>query len=80
MYVLLMQSFISGGGHSDLYLVMARTGDAGSGAKGISCLAVEKGMEGLSFGQLEKKVGALCSHLLQWCKLCSYGILHLAGL
>lgn len=49
------KAFISAGGVSDLYLVMARTG--GSGPKGISCFAVEKGTPGLSFGKLEEKLG-----------------------
>jgi isobutyryl-CoA dehydrogenase len=49
------KAFISGGGHSDLYLVMVRTG--GDGPKGISCLVVEKGAEGLSFGKKESKMG-----------------------
>jgi len=49
------KAFISGGGASDLYLVMARTGEAG--AKGISCFAVETGTPGLSFGAPEKKLG-----------------------
>ena len=49
------KAFISGGGASDLYLVMARTG--GPGAKGISCIAVERGTPGLSFGRNEKKLG-----------------------
>jgi alkylation response protein AidB-like acyl-CoA dehydrogenase len=47
--------FISGGGFSDLYIVMARTG--GPGPKGISCFVVEKGTKGLSFGPNEKKMG-----------------------
>ena len=34
------KAFISGGGVSDLYLIMARTGQ--SGAKGISAFLVEK--------------------------------------
>jgi alkylation response protein AidB-like acyl-CoA dehydrogenase len=34
---------------------MARTGEAGAG--GISCILVEKGSKGLSFGQPEKKLG-----------------------
>lgn len=34
---------------------MCRTGDIGP--KGISCLLVEKGTPGLSFGKKEKKVG-----------------------
>src|SRR5216684_2111692 len=49
------KAFISGGGVSDIYVVMARTGAAG--AKGISCLVVEKGTPGLSFGAQEKKLG-----------------------
>ncbi|MCJ9429731.1 acyl-CoA dehydrogenase family protein [Kordiimonas sp. A6E486] len=49
------KAFISGGGTSDIYVVMARTGD--SGAKGISCFIVEKGTPGLSFGAQEKKMG-----------------------
>jgi len=49
------KAFISGGGHADLYLVMARTGEAGP--KGISSFLVEKGTPGLSFGKPERKMG-----------------------
>jgi len=49
------KSFISGGGVSDLYIVMARTGEAGP--RGISAILVEKGAKGLSFGAQEKKMG-----------------------
>ncbi len=49
------KAFISGGGVSDVYLVMARTGE--SGPRGISCILVEKGTPGLSFGKQEKKLG-----------------------
>lgn len=49
------KAFISGGGVSDVYVVMARTG--GEGPKGISCFIVEKDTPGLSFGALEKKLG-----------------------
>jgi alkylation response protein AidB-like acyl-CoA dehydrogenase len=49
------KAFISGAGTSDLYVCMVRTGGAGS--KGISCLVVEKGTPGLSFGTQEKKLG-----------------------
>jgi len=49
------KAFISGGGRSDLYLVMARTGE--NGPRSISCIAVEKGTPGLSFGAQEKKLG-----------------------
>ncbi len=49
------KAFISGGGYSDAYVVMCRTG--GAGPKGISTLVVEAGAEGLSFGGLEDKMG-----------------------
>ena len=52
------KAFISGGGDTDVYLVMCRTG--GKGPKGISCLLVEKGSKGLSFGKKEKKMGWNC--------------------
>ncbi|MEN9855749.1 MAG: hypothetical protein RLZZ157_875 [Pseudomonadota bacterium] len=49
------KAFISGAGFSDLYVVMARTGEGGP--KGISTFLVEKGTKGLSFGKPEKKMG-----------------------
>jgi acyl-CoA dehydrogenase len=49
------KQFISGAGVNDIYVVMVRTGDAG--ARGISCLVVEKGTPGLSFGAPERKLG-----------------------
>ena len=49
------KAFISGGGASDVYVVMCRTGE--DGPKGISTLVVPKGTEGLSFGKKEKKLG-----------------------
>jgi alkylation response protein AidB-like acyl-CoA dehydrogenase len=49
------KAFISGGGRSDLYVVMCRTG--GEGAGGISALVVPKETPGLSFGQKEVKLG-----------------------
>lgn len=49
------KAFISGGGASDVYVAMVRTGDPGP--KGISCLVVEKGSPGLSFGKKERKLG-----------------------
>lgn len=49
------KSFISGAGLADLYLVMARTGDAGP--RGISCIVVEAGTPGLGFGAPEEKMG-----------------------
>ncbi|MEM9973409.1 MAG: acyl-CoA dehydrogenase family protein [Pseudomonadota bacterium] len=49
------KAFISGGGYSDAYIVVARTG--AEGPKGISALIVEDGARGLSFGGLEDKMG-----------------------
>ncbi|MEP1208652.1 MAG: isobutyryl-CoA dehydrogenase [Rhizobiaceae bacterium] len=49
------KQFISGAGSNDLYVVMARTGEAGP--KGISCFLVEKDAPGLSYGAQEKKMG-----------------------
>lgn len=49
------KAFISGGGVADIYVCMVRTG--GAGPKGISCIVVEKGTPGLSFGAQEKKLG-----------------------
>ena len=49
------KAFISGGGAADLYLCMVRTGEPGP--RGISCLAVENGTTGLTFGAPEKKLG-----------------------
>ncbi|RRO19309.1 acyl-CoA dehydrogenase [Saccharopolyspora rhizosphaerae] len=50
-----VKQFISGGGSSDVYVVMARTGEPGH--KGISTFVVEAGSDGLSFGANEKKMG-----------------------
>lgn len=44
--------FISGGSVSDLYLVMCKTAE-----NEVSCILVEKGTPGLSFGKLEEKMG-----------------------
>jgi alkylation response protein AidB-like acyl-CoA dehydrogenase len=49
------KAFISGGGISDLYVTMLRTGE--DGPRGISCVVIEKGTPGLSFGASEKKLG-----------------------
>jgi alkylation response protein AidB-like acyl-CoA dehydrogenase len=49
------KAFISGGSFSDLYVCMVRTAD--TGAKGISCIVVEKNTPGISFGKKEQKLG-----------------------
>lgn len=50
-----VKQFISGAGVSDVYVVMARTGDPGP--KGISAFVVEKDTPGVSFGANEAKMG-----------------------
>ena len=49
------KAFISGGGKSDVYVTMVRTGD--DGPRGVSCIAIPKETEGLSFGAQERKMG-----------------------
>jgi alkylation response protein AidB-like acyl-CoA dehydrogenase len=49
------KQFISGAGVNDVYVSMVRTSD--DGARGITCLVIDKDMEGLSFGAAEKKLG-----------------------
>jgi alkylation response protein AidB-like acyl-CoA dehydrogenase len=49
------KQFISGAGENEIYVTMVRTGE--DGPKGISCLVIEKGMEGVSFGAQERKLG-----------------------
>ena len=49
------KQFISGGGVSDIYVTMVRTG--GEGPKGISCLVIDKDTPGVSFGAPERKLG-----------------------
>ncbi|MDC1223343.1 acyl-CoA dehydrogenase family protein [Ascidiaceihabitans sp.] len=49
------KAFISGGGYSDAYVCMVRTGE--DGAAGVSTVYVEDRSDGLSFGGLEQKMG-----------------------
>jgi butyryl-CoA dehydrogenase len=49
------KAFISGAGISDVYVTMVRTG--GDGYQGISCLLIPKNLQGIRFGQKEKKMG-----------------------
>lgn len=49
------KAFISGAGIADLYVTMMRTGE--DGPRGVSCVVVEAGTEGLTFGKPEKKMG-----------------------
>ena len=48
------KAFISGGGHSDVYIVMAKTDLS---KNGISAFIVDKKSPGLSFGKPEQKMG-----------------------
>ncbi|MFE0186788.1 acyl-CoA dehydrogenase family protein [Streptomyces sp. NPDC059008] len=50
-----VKQFISGAGASQLYVVMARTGD--DGPDGVSAFVVDKDDPGLSFGPDERKMG-----------------------
>src|SRR5579859_3863139 len=48
--------WVTNGGEADLYLVMARS-EPGIDSAGITCLVVEKGAPGFSFGKTERKMG-----------------------
>jgi acyl-CoA dehydrogenase len=58
--------WITSGGQADTYLVMARTDGANGlpnkGARGVTCFVLEKGMQGLSFGKPEEKMGLHAAH------------------
>lgn len=49
--------FISGAGSTDILVLMARTGDADSGARGISAFVIPADAEGISYGKNEIKMG-----------------------
>jgi isobutyryl-CoA dehydrogenase len=66
------KAFISGGGESDVYLVMCRTDADAPAAKGISCILVDKGTPGLSFGKKEDKVGWYCLLCINEKELATY--------
>jgi len=51
------KAFISGAGATDVLVLMARTGDAASGARGISAFAVPADAPGISYGKKEEKMG-----------------------
>ncbi|MBN9635979.1 MAG: acyl-CoA dehydrogenase family protein, partial [Actinobacteria bacterium] len=48
------KAWITHGGLADFYTLFARSGE---GSQGISCFLVPKGIEGLSFGRPEEKMG-----------------------
>ncbi|CAN7414923.1 acyl-CoA dehydrogenase family protein [Acidovorax sp. LjRoot129] len=51
------KAFISGAGATDVLVLMARTGDAASGAGGISAFVVPADAPGISYGKKEQKMG-----------------------
>jgi len=51
------KAFISGAGATDVLVLMARTGDAASGAGGISAFAVPADAPGITYGKKEHKMG-----------------------
>ncbi len=51
------KAFISGAGSTDVLILMARTGDAASGASGISAFAVPADTPGITYGKKEHKMG-----------------------
>ncbi|MFK4100292.1 acyl-CoA dehydrogenase family protein [Streptomyces sp. NPDC019531] len=52
------KTFITGGHHADLVIVVARTAtDPGNRRKGLSLLVVEKGMPGFTVGRKLEKIG-----------------------
>ena len=54
-----VKTWVTHAGIADYYLVYCRTG--GSGARGISCLAVDAASDGLSFGTPVRKLGVAAS-------------------
>lgn len=49
--------FISGAGSTEMLVVMTRTGEANSGAKGITALAIPADLAGVEYGKNEVKLG-----------------------
>ena len=58
------KQWISNGGQADIYTVFCMTNKK-KGPRGISCLIVEKGSPGFSFGKKEDKLGIRCSETRQ---------------
>jgi len=75
------KAFISGGGVSDVYVVMCRTG--GDGAKGISTIVVPKDAPGLAFGKNEDKLGwksqPTCAVIFENCRVPAANLLGKEG-
>jgi hypothetical protein len=75
------KAFISGGGVSDIYVVMCRTG--GAGPKGISAIVVPKDAPGLAFGKNEVKLGwksqPTCAVIFENCRVPAANLLGKEG-
>ncbi len=54
------KQWITNGGEADIYTVFALT-DKSKGARGASCIIVEKGTPGFTFGKKENKMGIRAS-------------------
>jgi len=55
--------YITNANKADLFTVMARTDQDAPGGKGVSSFIVERGLEGVSVGQPEKKMGQQGAHI-----------------
>lgn len=55
-----VKQFITNGMHADVFAVMARTGTAAEGSRGVSAFIVERGW-GVKGGKVEKKMGMRAS-------------------
>jgi acyl-CoA dehydrogenase len=68
-----VKSWVTNGAIADVYVLMARTGEPASRAKGISAFIVEKGFPGLTVGKKEDKLGIRSSDtvtlLLEGCEV-----------
>ncbi len=58
------KQWISNAGQADVYTVFCMT-NKNRGTRGISCIVVEKGTTGFSFGKKEDKLGIRCSETRQ---------------
>jgi alkylation response protein AidB-like acyl-CoA dehydrogenase len=58
------KSWVTSAGFADIFIVFVST-DRSKGAKGVSCIIVEKGTPGMSLGAKEKKMGLKASDTRQ---------------
>ena len=76
------KQWITNGGEADIYTVFAVT-DPKRGARGVSCIVVEKGTPGFSFGKKENKMGIRASAtselIFQDCRVPAWNLLGKPG-